>query len=465
MALPAYASAGTVLGGSNSTTANVAVPSGVAANDVILVFFWVETTQAVTPPAGFTLAPDCPVIVTTNAHRLHIFWKRATGADTGTYAFTVAAGLVWRDAVAVRYTGCITTGNPIDVTNAATRNTATSGVTPAVIDNTLGPDRLLVFAATNYNAGTWTQPSGFTQRANFNGLTTSTKSLAVAASTGSLTATCSTNGSSAAWIGALIPPQSYKTIARSGTSVVGTTAALTVAGVQDGDILICAAGQRGTGTLTTAFTWPTGWTAIAAGNHGLNSTFERLEVRWYLWNTGDPTSHTITGSSFNVTQGYSGVNPNGPILDFTAMVGAQGGTGPTATAAINNADLGAWRVVAATVVDVTQKHVTGATISASGGTVALCSPTGHKDGGSPGVICVALLDSNGTIPATNSTAIEVVSGNGQGLDNMQLTLRPESYIDSSLSTLALGDNQGLQCYLGDNIPAAVYLGDTLVFQP
>src|SRR5690349_19319843 len=100
MAAPAVGSVGTQLGGSTSTTANVPVPSGSTGPTIVdVVAMYVEVAHAVTPPAGFTEAPDSPVIATgSGAHYLHVYERRTTGTEGATYGFTIAASVGWRDA-------------------------------------------------------------------------------------------------------------------------------------------------------------------------------------------------------------------------------------------------------------------------------------------------------------------------------------------------------------------------------
>lgn len=228
MAAPAFGSVGTTLAGAFTSGAVVSVPASVAANDVILVFIYKENANAVTPPSGFTEAPDSPV-VNSAPFNLHVFWKRATAGDTGTYSFTWS-GAPWRSAVAVRYTGAITSGNPLDVTASAVKTTTADGSAPAVSDTTTGIDELLVWAGALFNEGTCSTPSGFTERADIGtgnglGLAVDDKAQAVAGGTGSITATFSVNGQTAVWLGALKP-----VAAAGGTTLTPGGASLTLTG-------------------------------------------------------------------------------------------------------------------------------------------------------------------------------------------------------------------------------------------
>lgn len=210
MALPAYGSIGAELVAGTSTAANVPVPSGMAANEIALTFLYVETTQAVTPPSGHTAAFDSPVVVTgTQAHNLHVFWHRATGSESGTYDYTIAAGLAWRFGIALRFTGCVTSGDPFEVTASAIKTVTNSSITQAVSDTTTGTDRLWVWSASAFFERTLiSAPSGFTERADVAdgvAIAVDTKDQAAAGASGSLTGTWSGNTASASWLGALKP--------------------------------------------------------------------------------------------------------------------------------------------------------------------------------------------------------------------------------------------------------------------
>lgn len=210
MVLPLYGSAGASSGGGNGTTCTIPVPASVAAKHIIMVFLYVETTQAVTPDTGFLAASNSPVVVTgAHAHDLHVFWKRATGADAGNYNFTIAAGLAWRMGVALRFANCVETGVPFEVVTKAIKTTTTDGTTPAVSLSTTSTDRELVWAASYFNGdATSTPPSGMTERVDISGgvaLTVATKDQVQPASSGSLSGTFSGSGATGAWLGSLIP--------------------------------------------------------------------------------------------------------------------------------------------------------------------------------------------------------------------------------------------------------------------
>lgn len=212
MAAPAYAAHGG-LAGAGSTAADITIPTGVVLNSLILVPLYVEVAQAVTAPSGFAAETgyNAPVIVGgSKPFYQHVFWKRQTsatgaGETTGTYGFTVAAGVAWRAGYAIRYTGVVESGNPFDFTDSEAQPTDGPGPFPAVSGTTTGADRLLVLFNATWNGRTVTPPAGFTHRA-INTVEFCDMAQAAAGPTGSISATFTGgNSSQAAWLGALKP--------------------------------------------------------------------------------------------------------------------------------------------------------------------------------------------------------------------------------------------------------------------
>lgn len=207
MVAPVFGSVGTYLQVSVST-ASVAVPASVASGDLIVVVMFINgATSLTTPASGFVDAPNSPVVNTSgNAHRVHVLWKRATGADSGTYDFVLSAS-DFMSAAALRYTGVVGSGSPWDVTTSANSGDATSSQTPAVSVTTTGDNRMLVFAGSNWSGGGWTPPTGFNERVDsgFAVVTADDLVQAVAGSSGTVQATSVGNNRTVAWLGALLP--------------------------------------------------------------------------------------------------------------------------------------------------------------------------------------------------------------------------------------------------------------------
>lgn len=231
MAAPAFGSVGTYLQGSVAS-ADIAVPAGVTAGDVIVIPIFINGATTLTGLAsGFAEAPGSPIQnVSGEPHGLHVVWKRATGADTGVYSFPMSA-TDFMSSGALRYTSVVGTGSPWDVTTSGNGNDTSSTTTPPVSVTTTGLDRLLLFAGTNWSGGGWTPPAGFTERidSGFAVVTADDRVQAVAGSSGTVQATSTSSARTVAWLGALIGT----TVIASGTATL-TAATSVVAGATVG---------------------------------------------------------------------------------------------------------------------------------------------------------------------------------------------------------------------------------------
>lgn len=210
MAVPVFGAAGTYLSGTGATTAPIAVPSGVTSGQIVVAFLYIESTTTITTiPSGFTECSASPISATgPGAHTLRVYWKRAGGPDSGAYTFGWS-GSIYREGVAQRYTGAVTSGDPWD-TGAGAPNSAQRSsdatATPAVSLTTQGADRKLIWCGSNFAGGAGTPPSGWTERAdNSSDIWTADKDQAVAGATGSITGSNAASSYSCAWMGALLP--------------------------------------------------------------------------------------------------------------------------------------------------------------------------------------------------------------------------------------------------------------------
>jgi hypothetical protein len=210
---PIHGSTGTLFGGSTATPA-FDVPDDVVAGDIIVVAAFIDgtSTDVTGMPADFEHALGSPLDVAAGGgfgeHVLAVMWKRASGADSGTYDFTLS-GTTFVYGNAVRYEGAVGSGDPWDATDAAESGAVSVSTAPAVSVTTLGPDRLLIYVATDHNgdSGTWSPPAGFDQRqGGTNTTNTEISDLAQssAGSSGSVSATHTVAGFMGAWLGALI---------------------------------------------------------------------------------------------------------------------------------------------------------------------------------------------------------------------------------------------------------------------
>lgn len=135
-----------------------AVPAGAAAGDVVIVFVerW-GGNPAITAPSGFA---DWGTTYTSGdaASNIHVFWKRLTGADTGSYTFSWT-GTLWSHAQAICMTGVIASGTPIEAANGWAGTAGTYGSTSVTTATIPG----LIWKTYNDSSGTHTPPTGFTE--------------------------------------------------------------------------------------------------------------------------------------------------------------------------------------------------------------------------------------------------------------------------------------------------------------
>lgn len=209
MAIPTYQSTGTYLTGTSTTTAAVAVPSGVTATSFIFLVLYLESAAAVTVPSGFFEAPNSPQNAGgTGLHYNHVYWKRPTGADAGTYSFSWT-GSAYREAVALRCEGVYPTGNPWDTTSGAARS-SDDVLTPATSLVTTMPEELWFYVGTNFAGGDWPDTMSLVATSGFGARTTADSDIWIGTigqagygNSGPLQAECAASSYATSWMGAL----------------------------------------------------------------------------------------------------------------------------------------------------------------------------------------------------------------------------------------------------------------------
>lgn len=191
----------TVVNGSSAASAAPAVPTGAATGDIAVVAIYKENAAAITAPAGFTNKVALTTSPTTQGS-LHVYWKRLTAADSGTYSFTWT-GSTWCAAVCGLWSGRVASGDPFDGTvgtaesvgSVSTLNVSTS---PA----TASGDAVGVW--TNFNGGaTFTPPTNYTERHDDPVITLDTRDNVASGSTGNTTATATVSDFMKAFLGVL----------------------------------------------------------------------------------------------------------------------------------------------------------------------------------------------------------------------------------------------------------------------
>lgn len=213
--------------GSATGTGTLAKPSGLAANDIIVLSVYKENT-ATNTATGWT---SIQITDHASGYRLETFWKRATGSESDLNNAVTWTGSAWQHAVVAAYRGCITSGSPLDGTPSSA--TGTTGTTPpqtaAVTGMTTGSNNSLVIATkAEYLGQTSTPPSGMTERMDYDGGVIADVVQATAGATGTKTFTDMTV--SDAWMGqvfALLEASSTPTASVSDTTTLSENVSVT----------------------------------------------------------------------------------------------------------------------------------------------------------------------------------------------------------------------------------------------
>jgi hypothetical protein len=205
---PLYATSSTGSPASVATSKTVPVPSGVVADDIVVIFMYREVLSAAPTCTGFLKPSDGTSgfdEIANSTHSLYVAWKRLTGSDAGNYTVSFSGAANWTELAAIRVPGCIASGNPFDAINSAVN--ASAAASPNVAVTTTAENELLLFAATNQNGGAWT-PSGITERTDISSsLTTGSTQIGTAAASGNKSSTCA--GGAARTVGYLAALKPY----------------------------------------------------------------------------------------------------------------------------------------------------------------------------------------------------------------------------------------------------------------
>lgn len=159
MVAPTFASISALFTGTTTADATPAVPSGVASGSLVII-----AVAANSATNGGTVTDFATVVAATQANAsARSLWKRATGADAGTYSVphTATAGNA-STALAFRVEGEQASGTPIGQTNSASATGVTTVPTTSLTGTAV--DSLLVHVVWSFNARTYTPPSGFARQ-------------------------------------------------------------------------------------------------------------------------------------------------------------------------------------------------------------------------------------------------------------------------------------------------------------
>lgn len=157
--LPVYVGKGLPVEG----TGNVIppLPEDIRINDILLLFVESANEAVSTPSGGWAAVADSPQGTGTGggatSTRLSVFWKRLAGGETAPTVTDPGDHVV---AQILAFRGCISTGDPWDVTSGDTGASSTSVSIPG--DTTTVANCLIVLAVANATDNGTPQTSGFT---------------------------------------------------------------------------------------------------------------------------------------------------------------------------------------------------------------------------------------------------------------------------------------------------------------
>jgi len=203
------------------TTNTLPIPFSAPAgpNDQILVVASSQNNVALATPSGYSVVGTYVCGSGSGANLTVLFQRKATGGESGvTLSYTPNSGTVtsWKAANAIIYRG-VDPFTPIDVKSVSSCNlNAVTTVTAPSLTTTRANDRLVMLstAVGNVTTGTWTPPSGMTDQVPNGGHLTSgadiaDQALGAPGSTGSRTATYSSNAILIGLLVALQPPSGF----------------------------------------------------------------------------------------------------------------------------------------------------------------------------------------------------------------------------------------------------------------
>ena len=154
-----------------TTSIAPSLPTGYAVNDIFLLF--VETAnQTVTTPSGWTIVTNSPqgtgTAGGTSATGLSVFWKRAASTSESAPTVTISSG---NHAIGqiMAFRGCVTSGNPWDVTAGNVASTASKSV--SIPGATTSVNNCLIILAVAYATDTTTPQTSAWTNANLTGVT------------------------------------------------------------------------------------------------------------------------------------------------------------------------------------------------------------------------------------------------------------------------------------------------------
>jgi hypothetical protein len=212
MVAPTFAAISAIDSGTGTADRTPAVPTGVANGSFVGI---AVAANAATNGAEATDFDTIVAATQANASA-QAEWKRATGADAGTYSVPHSgSGANFSTALAFRVEGELATGNPIGDTDFNSATGVTTVPTTSLVGTTV--DSLLVHVVWSFNARTYTPPSGFTrQTASASQRLHLSTMVSPGGNTGNINGSMGTAGMTGALLFEILPASSSQTVTPSG---------------------------------------------------------------------------------------------------------------------------------------------------------------------------------------------------------------------------------------------------------
>jgi hypothetical protein len=199
----------------NSATPSVAVPTGVQADDIVIISSGIDLSTAAFDPAdlptGFIELAE--TAITADSHKAWVGWKRLTGADAGTYTFGNVGGIADWVCQAFAFRGRHLTDPPV-VSATNVQNTPQSPpvtISANGVTAVLGDDLLWISVPDVTSSGSGnghTPPSTYTEAEDgelaWSNLSGAYKLNVAAGATGTISGTFAMSADTAGWAAWLV---------------------------------------------------------------------------------------------------------------------------------------------------------------------------------------------------------------------------------------------------------------------
>ena len=308
------------------------MPTGVDANDILILPVETAATESVSTPSGWNLLDQAyETGDASTGTRLTVFWKRAVGGDTAPTITDPGDHAVGR---IVAYRDCKRTGDPFDAVTGGVDSSAGTSVSITGVTTTAANCLVLNILAMPTDTNTsnritdWTNANltsiteridAFTTSNNGGGIGLAEGYKASAGSTGATTATLAVSEIAAFMTVSLVPHTTASTITQVGsatTDSVNNGDSITITkptGVASGDVMIACVTQN-ENALTA-----TGWTLIRELTAGETTNSWSSHVYYKIAGGSEPSNYTFshgggtTAPLVGIISAWRGVNNSNPI--------------------------------------------------------------------------------------------------------------------------------------------------------